>query len=49
MTSLHVPPHPGRRLRALTDWTLRSAALPDGVQGHTDILDAALAEVLAAR
>lgn len=32
-----LPPHPWRRLRALTDWTLRFAALPDGVQGHTDV------------
>ena len=31
-----IPPHPWRRLRALTDWTLRWAVLPDGILGLTD-------------
>lgn len=32
-----LPPHPWRRWRALTDWTLRFAALPNGVQGTTRV------------
>ncbi|VXB34292.1 ImmA/IrrE family metallo-endopeptidase [Nocardioides sp. AX2bis] len=31
-----LPPHPWRRLRALTNWTLRFAVLPTGTLGLTD-------------